>query len=759
MNKKTILTALLALVAILAVLPLGARAQTRADSLRADNIYKSMELQGVEIVKQKSLVKSDIDKITYDIENDPDSKSNTVIEMLRKVPMVTVDGEDNIRVNGSSSFKIYVNNKPNQMMSNNPMEVLKSMPATSIKKIEVITNPGPKYDAEGVGGILNIITHGQRIEGYTATFSGNVSNRSAGGSTYATVKSGKLMMSGRYSYNYYNSPRSYSGSSRKTIGNITDSSSDLESESTSKGHGYSQFGSFEASYEIDTLRLLTASFDLYGGGSKNDGDGTTIATSPLTQTQLYRYTTTNHSKNNYGYINGGIDYQRSFSVPERLLTLSYKIEDEPDQRESNTNYIDMHAIDGWEDFLQRLKNQYNDGSEHMTEHTFQIDYTTPFAKIHTLETGLKYILRNNSSENDRYEEDVFDQDHSSHYKHRNDIFAAYLGYGLKFEKLSGRLGLRYEHTLQDVEYKLGRGDDFKKHFNDYVPSASIGYKLTQTSNLRLGYDMRIYRPGIWYLNPYLDDSTPTNIYQGNSLLESEKSHSLNLSYSNFTPKLNINLALRYGFTNNSIENVVRMVPDTQISGLKNPTGKDVLYTTYENIGHRQGVNLNTYINWNATKNTRVYFNGQISYTDMDDGGTLSNHGWSLFAYGGAQQTLPKDLRISFNFFAITPNVNLQGRGSSYSDYSMSIQKSWLKKRLTLTLSASNFLKKYKQNNYTTEDISFYANSWSKYVNHRFSLSISYRIGELSASVRKAERSISNDDVKGGGNGGSSGSSE
>lgn len=759
MNKKNIITTLLALVAILAVLPLGARAQTRADSLRADSIYKSMELQGVEIVKQKSLVKSDIDKITYDIENDPDSKSNTVIEMLRKVPMVTVDGEDNIRVNGSSSFKIYVNNKPNQMMSNNPREVLKSMPATSIKKIEVITNPGPKYDAEGVGGILNIITHGQRIEGYTATFSGNVSNRSAGGSTYATVKSGKLMMSGRYSYNYYNSPRSYSGSSRKTIGNITDSSSDLESESTSKGHGYSQFGSFEASYEIDTLRLLTASFDLYGGGSKNDGDGTTIATSPLTQTQLYRYTTTNHSKNNYGYINGGIDYQRSFSVPERLLTLSYKIEDEPDQRESNTNYIDMHAIDGWEDFLQRLKNQYNDGSEHMTEHTFQIDYTTPFAKIHTLETGLKYILRNNSSENDRYEEDVFDQDHSSHYKHRNDIFAAYLGYGLKFEKLSGRLGLRYEHTLQDVEYKLGRGDDFKKHFNDYVPSASIGYKLTQTSNLRLGYDMRIYRPGIWYLNPYLDDSTPTNIYQGNSHLESEKSHSINLSYSNFTPKLNINLALRYGFTNNSIENVVRMVPDTQISGLKNPTGKDVLYTTYENIGHRQGVNLNTYINWNATKNTRVYFNGQISYTDMDDGGTLSNHGWSLFAYGGAQQTLPKDLRISFNFFAITPNVNLQGRGSSYSDYSMSIQKSWLKKRLTLTLSASNFLKKYKQNNYTTEDISFYANSWSKYVNHRFSLSISYRIGELSASVRKAERSISNDDVKGGGNGGSSGSSE
>ena len=742
-------------------------AQTKADSLRADSIYKSLELQGVEVVKQKSLVKSDIDKITYDIENDPDSKSNSVIEMLRKVPMVTVDGEDNIQVNGSSSFKVYVNNKPNQMMSNNPKEVLKSMPASSIKKIEVITNPGPKYDAEGVGGILNIITYSQGIEGYTATFNGNVSNRGAGASTYATVKSGKLTMSGRLNYSYNNSLRSYSGNKRKTIGNVSESSSDLDTEGTSKSHGNFSYGSFEASYEIDTLRLLTASFDYWGGVNKSNSDRSTIATSPLTQNQLYRYNTTGNSKNSYSSINGGIDYQRSFSVPERLLTLSYRIETEPDKTDSYTDYLEFQAADGWENFLQRLKNQHNDGNQHTTEHTFQLDYTTPFSKIHTLETGLKYILRNNSSEDDRYEraayessDYVYDTDHSSHYKHRNDIFAAYLGYGLKLEKLSGRLGLRFEHTLQDVEYKLGRGDDFRKHFNDFVPSASLGYKLTQTSNLRLGYDMRIYRPGIWYLNPYLDDSTPTNISQGNSYLDSEKSHSLNLSFSNFTPKFNINLALRYGFTRNSIEQVTKLMPDTQIPGLKNPTGKDVLYSTYENIGHSEGINLNAYVNWNATKNTRIYANSRLSYTDMDDGAALHNYGWSLFAYGGAQQTLPKDWRLSLNFYASTPRVSLQGKGSNYGSYGVSIQKSWLKKRLNLTLSASDFLKKYITYNSTMEDNFFRADSWSKYVQQRFSLSISYRIGELKASVKKAERSISNDDVKGGGNsGGSSGNSE
>jgi outer membrane receptor protein involved in Fe transport len=352
--------------------------------------------------------------------------------------------------------------------------------------------------------------------------------------------------------------------------------------------------------------------------------------------------------------------------------------------------------------------------------------------------------------------DVFDSEHSSHYKHRNDILAAYLGYGLKIKKFSGRLGLRYEHTLQDVEYKLGPGADFKQHFNDFVPSASLGYKLGQTTNLRLGYNMRIYRPGIWYLNPYLDDSTPTNISQGNPNLDSEKSHNISLTFSKFTPKFNINLTTQYTFTNNSIENVVKMMRDTDIPGLKHPTGMDVLYTSYANIGRSQSFNLNAYVNWNASKNTRVYMNSRLRYTDMNDGGTLSNSGWALFAYGGAQQTLPKDWNISCNLYAYTPSIMLQGRGSSYSNYSISIQKSWMKKRLNLTLSASNFLKKYKTFDYRTTDTYFEAANWSRNVSQRFSLTVSYRIGELKASVRKAERSISNDDVKsGGGNSGGS----
>lgn len=723
----------------------------------------SNELGQVEVVAQKPLVKADIDKIEYNVQDDPDSKSNSVLEMLRKVPLVTVDGEDNIKVNGSSSFKVYVNGKPNNMMSNNPTEVLKSMPANSIKHIEVITNPGPKYDAEGVGGILNIVTVGSGLEGYTATFSGNVSNMGAGGGLFGTVKSGKLTVSARYNYNYNDRPRSYSGGNRRTVGDVTEGSSDLDYDGSSKGHGNFQSGSMEASYEIDTLRLVSMSFGLWGGGNNSTSINNTLATAPGTSNELYRYVSDGRSKSSWYSIDGGVDYQRMFHVKGRMFTLSYKINTSPQTSDSYSTYNDMHAATDWEDFLKRLYDLNNDGSQNTTEHTFQADYTTPIGKIHTLEAGAKYILRDNSSEDDRYERQigttgdyVLDEEHSSHYKHQNDILAAYMGYGLRVKKISGRLGVRYEHTKQEVKYLLGRGDDFNKNFDDVVPSASIGYKLTDMSNLRFGYNMRIYRPGIWYLNPYLNDSNPTNISQGNSHLDSEKSHSFNLSYSNFTQKFNINLSARYSFTNNSIEQVTEQVKDTEIEGLQNPTGKEVLYSTYQNIGKSRNASLSGYVNWNATSNTRIYANLYGNYTYMEGANGLKNDGWNLFAYGGAQQSLPHDWRISLNIYGQTPWIMLQGKGSSFFDYGLSVNKSFLNKRLTLSAFASNFFKKYTSPTSSIEGVGFTQDSWNRYTRQRFGVSVSYRIGELKASVKKAARTISNDDVKGGGGEGGGG---
>lgn len=713
-------------------------------------------LSSVEVVAQKPLVKADIDKLEYNIEDDPDSKSSTVIEMLRKVPLVTVDGQDKIKVNGDSNFKVYVNGKPNGMMSKNPSEVLKSMPANTIKRIEVITNPGPKYDAEGVGGILNIIMMGQGVEGYSVTVGAKVRNTSVGGNVYGTVKRGKLTMSANYNYTHHEELPGYQTDERTATDASDPSASNTWSYGKGVNRGYFYSGGFEASYEIDTLRLVTASLSVWSNYTKNHSYGDYVASSPLSGDKLYSYKTFGTYKGKWNSIEGSIDYQRSFSVKDRLLTLSYKIESEPAEKEMNTNNDGLWAVDDWQSFINSIENQNNNGDENTLEQTFQLDYTTPIGKLHTVEMGAKYIMRDNKSNTDRYTRPTestadytYDEDNSSHYRHNNDIIAAYLGYGLKWKKVTGRLGLRYEHTIQDVEYLLGRGDNFRKHFNDLVPSVSFGYKFSDETSVRLGYNLRIYRPSIYYLNPYIEDQDPTNISQGNPQLDNEKKHSFDLGFNNVTSKLTLNLTLRYAFVNNSIEEVSSLVNDNDIVGLPNPMGKQVIYTTYMNVGSTRKVGLGGYVSWNLAKNTHLYSNFSCSYRHFSDGAELRNYGWQGNVYVGADQSFKHDWRITAQFFTMSPDINLQGRDISYTSYGFQVTKQFMKKRLTLSVSASDFFKKYNSYESRTEGAGFIKKSLMRFSNMRFGFSVSYRFGELKASVKKTERTISNDDVKSG----------
>lgn len=729
------------------------------------------ELKGVEVVAQKPLVKVDVDKIEYNIEDDPDSKSNSILEMLRKVPLVTVDGEDNVQVNGSSSFKIHVNGKPNNMMSNNPKEVLKSMPANTIKYIEVITSPGAKYDAEGVGGILNIVTVGGGFEGYTATFRGNVSNNGAGAGTYAMVKQGKMTISVNYNYDYNNSPRSYSDNYRENYEPGARDEKFLESQSSSKSKGNFQHGNLEASYEIDTLRLLTAAFGMYGGSNESDNNGNTVMYRTNHEDVAYRYRTDSRNKNSWYSINGNIDYQRtSRKNKQRMLTLSYKINTQPQTDNSKNVYLDIFPDEQKEELAERLRleNYHSDGKTNTMEQTFQVDYTTPIGKLHTIETGAKYIFRRNSSDNALYEAAggsdnyAYNEDRSSEYRHLNHILSAYAGYTLKYKDFSFKPGVRYEQTIQRVKYIVGPGEDFHTNYSDWVPSVSLGMKIGKTQNLRAGYNMRIWRPGIWNLNPYFNNQDPMSISQGNPDLKSEKSHAFDIAYSNFSAKFNINVSLRHSFGNNGIERVSRLITNENgeifDDNPEHMAPNGAMYSTYDNIGKNRDTGLSLYLNWNASPKTRIYVNGRGSYRDLkSEAQGLHNYGWNVSCHGGIQHTLPLKIRLSLNGGGSTPYISLQGKGSGYQYYSIGLNRSFLKDdRLTLNLYCNNIFEKYRTYNSHTKGDNFISKSSGKYPNRYVGFSISYRIGELKASVKKAARSINNDDVKGGEGGGNAG---
>lgn len=696
-------------------------------------------LKGVEIVAQKPLVKAEIDKVTYSIEDDPDSKTNSTLEMLRKVPLVTVDGEDNIKVKGSSSFKVHVNGKPNNMMSNNPKEVLKSLPANSVKSIEVITEPGAKYDAEGIGGILNIITVGGRMEGYTATLNAGVNNMGANASGYGTVQIGKFTVTGNYSYNYNSRPKSYSESYREDY--TSDSYKYLNSDGYSKNKGNFQFGSMEGSYEIDTLNLITFSANMFGGSFDNDGfNNTTVKNSK--REHAYSYNSLNKGESSFGSIGFNFDYQRSFKKKGEYLTFSYRFNGSPDNSESFTEYEDIKDYPYDPD---NLRNQHFKNDARTDEHTFQLDYSNPITKAHSISTGVKYILRDNTSDAEYYkvnESGSYElvEDLTDKFSQKQDILAAYADYMLKLGKFGGRAGLRYEHTFMKVDYDNFADRNYNAGFDDLVPSAMFSYQINPTKTLRASYNMRIRRPSIWFLNPFVNTSDPTNISYGNPDLDSEKAHSLGLTFSSFSQKFNVNLNVDYSFVNNGIERYSFMKDGVQ-------------HNTYGNIGRSNKTRMSLWLNWNPGSKTRLSLNSDVAYADYkSDELKVRNHGFQGNLFGNFQQTLPWDLRFSAYGGGSTPYISLQGKGSSYSYYGFGLSRSFLKeKRLTVSLNTSNVFSKYMTFENKTSASTFYSWSKSKSPNRYYGFNISWRFGELKAQVKKAARSINNDDVKGGGN--------
>ena len=567
--------------------------------------------------------------------------------------------------------------------------------------------------------------------------------------------------------NYDTSPKSYSDSYRENYD--SEDQKYLESKSSSDYNGSFQYGNLEASYEIDTLRLLTASFGMYGGANDNKSDGLTTMWNAQRDRLAYQYRSLSDGDGSWYSMRGNVDYQRtSKKNKDRMITLSYKISTQPQNSDYYTDYKDIKdpfEMDIVKKFL--LNNSHSDGKTNTTEHTFQVDYTTPIGKLHTIEAGAKYIIRNNLSDNKLFEAEgvsdnyEYNNDRSSKYKHLNDILAAYLGYTLRYKTFSFKPGVRYEYTSQDVKYlagAIGPEADFSTSYNDFVPSVTMGIKIGKTQNLRGGYNMRIWRPGIWNLNPYFDDRNPMFISQGNSNLESEKSHSFNLSYSMFSMKFNVNISLRHSFGNNGIERVSRLIGK---GGEEFPGGhhapEGALYSTYENIGKNRNTGLSLYGNWNASPNTRIYLNGDGSYVDIKSPAQgLHNYGWNASLYGGIQHTFPLKIRASLNAGGSTPYISLQGKGSGYYYYSLGVNRSFIKDRFTVSAYVSNIFEKYRSYNNTTMGENFLSKSSSRYQSRSFGISLSYRIGELKASVKKAARSINNDDVKGGGGQGGQG---
>lgn len=712
----------------------------------------TQQLKEVTVTAQKPLVKMEIDKLTYNLEDDPEAQTNNTLDMLRKVPMITVDGEDKIQLKGSSNFKIYMNGKPSNLLSGgNASDVLKSMPASSIKNIEVITDPGAKYDAEGIGGIINIITTKNALQGYTGTVRANASTLgSFGGGGYVSLKVGNLGLTANYGYNNRNSPWNDSYSTRESADQPEGAHSLLTEKGRSKNKGPFQYGYLEGSYEIDTLNLLSVGINLFRGKSKNYSELEADKIVMGSQADpLYKYHRNSFSSGTFGSTDLNVDYQHSTSLKDELLTLSYRFSNSPNDSEGKTELDEVMNY-----YMADQYPQWNINKASTTEHTGQFDYTRPTWKNQTVEAGVKYIYRESKSNTLKQKLDeptnewVDISADDSKFRHIQNIYSAYLGYALRLKKYGVKVGARAEGTSLNAKFTKVPEQNFKTNYFDVVPNATLSYQISMASQLRLGYNMRIRRPGIWYLNPYINDTDPQRISQGNPNLKSEKSNNLNLNYSLFAQKFSVNVSASYSFVNNSIEQYSYIVEDPS------SPYKGALWSTYDNIGKRRQAGLFLYGNWNPVPLFRIYMNGGVNYTDMKSPGLgLEKDGFQGNIFAGTQFNFPLDFHLNVHGGYYSPWIMLQGKQSPFYFAGLNLSKDFLKKKLSVSVGTQNpFWKTIEMKSTTTGDgFTQVSKNWRSA--REFRISVSYRFGTLKETIKKVRRGISNDDMKGGENSG------
>lgn len=695
------------------------------------------ELDEFVLTAKKETIKSDGAKLTYDMEQDQTTKGQSLLDALRKIPMVSVDGQDNIYIKGSQNFRVYVNGKEDPMLTANAKTVFKAMPAESVSKIEVITEPGAKYDAEGTGGILNLITERkQSKDGYAGSASVSFSAQNAGASLYGRAKYGKITADANINYFNNSLQKQSSTSSQQTIYKDQDvnhrQENKMDQSITFDYIGANLNLSWEPS-ERDLFSFGADITDVDANVKKLD-----LTTSMFTRTGSELWRTRQNMKGSMQNLgtSGTVSYRRLFDDKGQSLTTAYRFSFS--KNPWNLKYY--NSVESGETEVIPFQNNLND--TYQREHTATIDYSNPISDgKHTIEAGAKGIFRRNSAQNRQLAGE--DADHllpvlsdDGDTRQVQDVYAAYASYTGNYDKVSVTAGVRYEHTHMGLDFIGSEHENFRRELDDVVPNAAVTYIFGPATNLRLAYQMRISRPGISQLDPSTFKLTNNMWKRGNPDLESEKYNSISLTYSNFGRVLGGNIGISYSQANNTIEDF-SLFED------------NVVIETYGNFGKNRRAELSGFLNWNISSNVSLTLNGSVNYTNIVSGKLgYKNHGWNgdygvNFNYSG-----PWDMKYSIYGGQSTGQVTLQGRSYGWNYYGLGISKSFLKeKSLTLSVNAGNFFTKrssYKSvvSTENTHFTSVWRNrSWN------VGVSLTWNFGHLQERVKKTDANLDNDDTK------------
>jgi len=733
------------------------------------------QLAEVRVEGQRALIEERVDRTVYNAEQDQTTRGGDATDVLKRVPMLTVDLDGNVSLRGNQNVRVLINNKPSTITASSISDALKQIPADEIKAVEVITSPSAKYDAEGSGGIINIVTKKNNLEGKTLSIDTSVGNRSSNLGLNGGYRVGRMGFSlGGWGRTSYNTPGSFSNY-QQTFGALGGLASTTQQQADTRSNN--TFGRYTLGWDFDINKYNSLAASVrYGLRSGTDYQDDLLTRSGfygssgavLRQTGDTRNVKTNDKSTN---VDVSLSYTHTTDKPQQELSF-LGVYSRNNRNDDFTNTITdlVDTAPGASTAPYRLKNL---NESYNQELTVQADYQTPIGDKQLVEFGAKDIMRKVNSAytylraNDLSESEFVPLTNAglnNTFDYNQNVAAAYASYTLSFLKqYTLKAGARYEHTSIDAKFADAATDTTNiPSYGVLVPSLNLSRKLANGNVLKVAYNRRIQRPSLRYLNPNVQASNTRNATQGNPVLAPEYTNNYELGYNTFIKSILLNMSVFMRNTTGSIQAVRRPATADEIT--RYALSQGAVFTNYANIGEENAYGGSLFVN--AKIGNKFTLNGgpDFYYATLrnnveDPNYNASNQGFVISGRLFGTYNISDTWSLQGFGFARGREVQLQGYQSGFGVYSLSIRREFAEKRGSIGLGAENFFSPRipRRTEFTSPLLVQNSENIPNRLN--FKLNFSYRIGKLSvAEPRRRGKSVNNDDLKqGDDNGGDAGS--
>jgi len=713
--------------------------------------FSSASLDEVVVVSETTLVEVRLDKKIYNIGKDLTTAGATITDALNNVPSVSVDIEGSISLRGNENVRVLINGKPSAMVGFGSANVLGQLPADAIERVEVITSPSARYDAEGTAGIINIILRKEKILGFNGSLTTNIgSPESYGFTANVNLRSDKFNIFNTTGFNYRNSPGNAFFDTRYAQGLFDRVVEDRDMQRLGRRFNTN----FGIEYFLDEHSSLTASAFFNFG---NDEDITTNFSDRYQDQNLLQQTfrkeiETEDDKSSQFSLN----YIKKFNEEGHKFTADFQYGYDKEEKPafvSERTTLDL-TQDG-EDFLPSEAILRN---ETQNEYLFQTDYVLPFGEGSQFEAGYRgnfkdevtdYTLRIEDEQSGQLELSPL----TNVFNYAENVNALYSQYGTKFGKFSFLLGLRMENTqlkgnietpLTDEELLEEFGfpidTDFDNNYLGLFPTVNLIFELGESENITLGYNRRINRPRGYFINPFPSRASRTNIFQGNPNLNPAYASAYDLGYLKRWKKLTLTSSLYYQYETDAFERV------------QQGTGQffneiEIIRTIPINLATNQRIGVEAGVLYNPAKWLRLngsfnffQFNTEGEFNGIDYG--AKNTSW--FARFSSKVTLPSKIDWQTNANYRGPQENSQTKSDGIFSLDLAFSKEIFKENATLSINARDLLNSRKRNSFTDTE-SFTQESEFQWRQRQITLSLTYRFNQQKREQERRNQNNGNGD--------------